>query len=230
MNLAVLDSLAVNHTCWLKRCSVLARILFVAAVLALLLTTMSLPFMGGLALFLLALAMFNRLPLKVLTPLVLAPMLFAGFFAVSLGDWQVGLALTVRAGLAALTVSSVFVTVPPLRLLGLLSAPLPEVFGELLYFTYRALFLLWESLDNTLTAVRLRRGREGFSLARIRAMAHVYGMTLLRAWDLAGRQYSLLRLRGLGEGLRVNRDWSLRTADLLLLIFTLLIAAGWFYV
>ena len=31
-----------------------------------------------------------------------------------------------------------------------------------------------------------------------------YGMLLLRAWDLAGRQYELLRLRGLGEGLRVS--------------------------
>ncbi|MGI6365239.1 MAG: energy-coupling factor transporter transmembrane component T family protein [Bacillota bacterium] len=230
MNLATLDNLAVNHRCWLQGCSLPAKALFVLALLASLLTSRSLVFMGGLALLLVAAAISNRLPLRILAPLVLAPMLFASIFALSLGHWQVGLVIIGRAGIAALAVALVFVTTPPVQVLGLLSAPMPPVFGELLYFTYRSLFLLWGALDNTLTAVRLRRGREGLSWGRFRATAQVYGMILLRAWDMAARQYSLLRLRGLGQGLRVNRDWRLRRADWALLLCILVLAAGWYYV
>lgn len=229
MNLATLDNLAINHRCWLQRCSVLAKVLFVGAVLTFLLTSMSLPFIAGSAALLLIAAISNRLPLTVLIPLGLIPMIFASIFALSLGNWAVGLAVVSRAGAAALAVALVFMTTAPVHLLAALSAPMPKVFAELLYFTYRSLFLLAETLDNTLTAVRLRRGREKFSLARVRVMAQVYGMTLVRAWDLAGRQYSLLRLRGLGQGLRVTRDWHLRPWDLGLLILIILIGTGWYF-
>ena len=103
------------------------------------------------------------------------------------------------------------------------------VFGELLFHLPVPVLTLG-ALDNTLTAVRLRRGREGLSWGRFRATAQVYGMILLRAWDMAARQYSLLRLRGLGQGLRVNRDWRLRRADWALLLCILVLAAGWYYV
>jgi hypothetical protein len=230
LNIAALDNLAVNHSCWLQKSSLVAKALFVIAVLGLLLTSMSINFIIGLGLLLMVMVAANRLPLGVIAPLALVPMIFASIFAISLGDWSVGLVLIGRAGIAALTVVMVFVTTPPIRLLGLASAPMPGIFGELLYFTYRSLFLLWGTLDNTLTAVRLRRGKERLSLARFKAMAQVYGMVLLRAWDMAGRQYTLLRLRGLGTGLQVNRDWSLRRIDLFLLGIVILIAAGWCYV
>ena len=230
MNIAALDNLAVNHSCWLQRSSLVAKALFIISVLGLLLTTMSINFIASLGLLLMAIALTNRLPLGVIIPLALVPMIFASIFAFSLGDWSVGLVLIGRAGIAALTVVMVFVTTPPIKLLGLMSAPMPGIFGELLYFTYRSLFLLWGTLDNTLTAVRLRRGDERLSLTRFRAMAQVYGMILLRAWDMAGRQYTLLRMRGLATGLRVNRDWGLRSIDLILLGIILFIAAGWYYV
>src|SRR5690554_4082036 len=230
MNLATLDNLAVNHGCWLQRCSVLAKILFIFVLLGLILCTTSLPFLAGVGLVLLAIVVSNRLPLQVLLPLVLLPMIFASLFALSLGNWTVGLVIIGRAGLIALTVVLVFVTTPPLYLFGLLSAPMPEIFGELLYFTYRSLFLLWATLDNTLTAVRLRRGKEGFSLRKVRAMAQVYGMILLRAWDLAGPQYQMLRQRGLGSELRIRRDWTLSRQDFVLLAIVILIGLGWYYV
>ncbi|HOB34665.1 MAG: hypothetical protein GX090_05320 [Firmicutes bacterium] len=230
MDIAVLDNLAVNHSCWLQRCSAPAKALFAIGILVLLLTTRSLPFLGALALFLFALAAANCLPWRVLGSLALLPMLFAAVFAVSLGDWRTGLLVVGRAGLAGWTAAVVFATTPPVRLLGLLAAPMPPVFGELLYFTYRALFLLGSTLADALTAVRLRRGREGFSLARLKAMARVYGMLLLRAWDLAGRQYELLRLRGLGEGLRVSLDRTWRRPDWALLVMLILLTAGWYYV
>lgn len=230
MNVAALDNLAVNHSCWLQRCSCLAKVFFILAVLALLLTSFSLPFMGGMAVMLVIMAIYNRLPLGVLAPLALAPMIFASVFAVSLGDWEIGLVLVARAGIAALTVVLVFVTTPPVQLLGLVSAPMPSVLGELLYFTYRSVFLLWGTLDNALTAVRLRQGRLRLGGARIRVMAQVYGMILLRAWDLAGRQYSLLRLRGLDQGLRINRKLAFQRADWVLLIIVVIIGAGWLYV
>ncbi|MDD2283386.1 MAG: energy-coupling factor transporter transmembrane component T [Eubacteriales bacterium] len=230
MNLATLDNLAVNHHCWLQRCSALAKVVFIAAVLCFLLTTMSLPFIAGLAGLLLAVAVTNRLPLIVLLPFAFIPMIFAGIFALSIRDWTVGLTVIGRAGTAALTAAMVSMTTAPVKLLGLISAPMPEVFGELIYFTYRSLFLLGGSLDNTLKAVRLRRGKEKFCIARVRAMAQVYGMTLVRAWDMAGRQYDLLRLRGLGQGLKISRDWHLCSWDLGLLAVIILIGVGWYFV
>lgn len=225
-----MDNLAVNHSCWMQRCSLLAKAVFVIAVLALLLTTRSLPFIGGVALFLLTVAVSNSLPLSILGPLSLLPMLFASVFALSLGDWTGGLIIVGRAGIAALAVALVFATTPPVRVLGLISAPLPPIFGELLYFTYRTLFLLWGTLDNTLMVVRLRRGKESFSITRLKATTQVYGMVLLRAWEMAGRQYSLLRLRGLALGLQINRDWKLCKPDWVLFVGIMVLAVGWYYV
>ncbi len=230
MNLAAIDHLAVNHRCWLQRCSPLAKVLFIGVVLAFLLTSRSLPFLGGLLALLLVLVISNRLPLGVLLPLALLPMVFAAVFAVSVGDWRVGLLLVGRAGTAALLAGLVFVTTAPVRLLALLSAPLPGVFGELLFFTYRSFFILAAGLENTLRAVRLRSGEKGFSWARLKVLSQVYGMTLARAWDLAGRQYDLLRLRGLGAGLKFNRDWRLRVGDLGLLALAVLMGMGWYCV
>lgn len=229
MNFAALDNLAVNHSCWLQRCSPVAKLLFVLILLVLLLTTYSLPFLTGLALVLIILVGTNRQPLRVIAPLTLAPMVFASVIAFSLGNWNIGLVLTARAGLAALAMVLVFVSTPPVYILGLLSAPMPPVFGELLYFTYRSLFLLWGTLDNLLRAVKLRRGQGRFGLAHIRAMAQVYGMVLLRAWDLAGRQYSLLRLRGLEHGLKIKRSFGLQRTDWILLVIIIISIVGWYF-
>ena len=230
MNLASIDHLAVNHHCWLQRCSPLAKVIFLISVLALLLTTRSLPFIAGLASFLLMVVAGNGLPLSVILPLAFMPLVFASIFAISVGDWAVGLLIIGRAGVAALMVATVFVTTPPVRLLALLSAPMPGVFAELLFFTYRSFFLIAGTLENTIQAVKLRRGNQKPGIARIRAMAPVYGMILVRAWDMAARQYSLLRLRGLEEGLKVNRDWRLKVQDLGLLAAAIIIGAGWYFV
>lgn len=228
MDLATMDYLAANHHCWLQRCSPLAKVLFAAGVLTFLLTTRSQAFLLGMLVFILGLALSNRLPWRVLLTLAIIPLFFASVFAISLRDWNVGVLVLGRAVVSALTVAMVFMTTVPVRLLGLISVPMPAVFGELMYFTYRSFFLLLESLKNTLRAVRLRRGRERISLSRVRAMAQVYGMTLVRAWDMAGRQYDLLRLRGLGQGLRINRDWRLRPLDLTLLAAIIAIGVGWY--
>ena len=228
MNLATLDNLAVNHRCWLQGCSLPAKALFVLALLASLLTSRSLVFMGGLALLLVAAAISNRLPLRILAPLVLAPMLFASIFALSLGHWQVGLVIIGRAGIAALAVALVFVTTPPVQVLGLLS-PMPRSSASCCKLTYRSCSYSGgpgQHPDGGAPAP----GPGGLSWGRFRATAQVYGMILLRAWDMAARQYSLLRLRGLGQGLRVNRDWRLRRADWALLLCILVLAAGWYYV
>ncbi|MTI96034.1 MAG: hypothetical protein FH749_11225 [Firmicutes bacterium] len=230
MNFAALDNIAVNHHCWLQRCSLPAKALLAALTIYLVLSSLVLEFLLGVALLLLAVVVVNRLPLVTVLALVLFPMFFASIFAVSLGDWQLGLVLVLRAGSAALTVLLVFLTTPPVRVLGLLAAPMPKIFGELLYFTYRALFLLWETVDRLLRAVRLRGGFGGGLLFRWRTAARVYGAMIARAFDLAQRQYQLLNLRGLGTGLKVSRDWRLRRADISLLPLAALLIAWWLYV
>lgn len=199
-------------------------------VLGFLLTSKSLYFVGCLLLLLMAVVLANRLPARIYLPLVLIPVVFAALFAISIRDWTVGLLIMGRAGAAALTVVMVFLTTRPVKLLSLVSAPLPAVFGELLFFTYRSFFILMASLSNSLRAVRLRRGQERFSVAKLKGMAQVLGMSLVRAWDLAGRQYELLRVRGLGAGLRISRDWRINPWDLTLAGLGIAVATGWYYV
>lgn len=228
--MAAMDNIAVNHFCWLQHCSALAKILLVIVVLGFLLTTRALAFVGGLGLLLLAIAVGNKLPLKVLMPLVLIPMIFASLFAISVGDWVVGLLVVGRAGVAALLVVTVFLTTPPIRLLSLISAPMPAVFAGLLFFTYRSFFILATSISNSLKAVKLRRGQEKLSWDKLKNRAQIIGLSMIKAWDLAERQYDLLRMRGLGAGLKVNRDWRLRPWDLVLLATVIIIGMGWYFV
>lgn len=228
MNLATIDNIAVNHECWLQRCSAPAKVLLIVTVLSLLLTTKALAFVGGLGALLLAIALGNRLPFKILAPLILIPMAFASLFAISVGDWAVGLLVVGRAGVAALLVVIIFLTTPPVRLLSLVSAPMPAVFAGLLFFTYRSFFILATSISNSLKAVRLRRGREKLSWGKFKSMAQIIGLSLVRAWDLAERQYDLLRIRGLGAGLKVDRDWRLRPWDCALLATVIIIGMGWY--
>lgn len=227
MHLATVDYYGVNHRCWLQRCSGTAKIVFLAGFLALVISTRSLPFVGGLAAFLLALALVNKLPLRVLLPLALVPMVLASIFALSLRSWTLGLLVVGRSGAAALAAAVVLMTTAPVRLFGLLTALMPGIMAELLFFTYRSFFILTGSLANTLQGVKLRGPGPG--LGQIPTLARVYGMTLVRAGDLASRQYDLLRLRGLGQGLKINRDWRLHSQDLGLLFFLILLAMGWYY-
>lgn len=230
MHLAAVDNLAVNHSCWLQQGSPLAKLLLIFWVLAVLLSTTSLAAVGFTALVILLVAATNRLPLASLAGLAMVPMLLAALFAFSLADWYVGWLLVGRAGTAAATVVVVAMTTPPLRLLTLLSAPLPRVLGELMYFTYRSVFLISGGVATALEAVRQRRGREPWGVSRFRTLAQVFGMALVRSWDLAGRQYEAVRLRGVSQGFSVQRDWRLRLNDLPVLATGLLVTAGWYFV
>lgn len=230
MELAALDNVAVNHHCWLQRCSLAAKVGFVVVALALLITSRSLGFLGLQLLVVLGLALSNRLPIRMFFGLLAFPLIFSGIIALSLGDVPVGLLLVGRALAAAGAVVVVFLTTPPMRLLAFISAPLPGVFGELLYFTYRSFFLLWQSLDKTITAVRLRGGFAPKGLKRLKVAAEIYGTTLVRGWDMAGRQYMLLRLRGLEQGLAIQRSWSLSKNDWALLGLCIFLMGGWFLV
>jgi energy-coupling factor transporter transmembrane protein EcfT len=105
----------------------------------------------------------------------------------------------------------------------------PGVVGDALLMTYRTTFLLFGKFSSLLRAVRLRaglRGRHPVRTARITTQA--LGGLLLYSFDLAQRDYDILRLRGYTGRLRVNtlRSTDRRVDAALLLAATMALATS----
>ncbi len=142
---------------------------------------------------LLALAHTSRCPLRILFLVSLYPTMF-----VLLVTWSGGLELATTSVLLLLrTLSSTLVavlliaTTPYPELIAVGGRWLPPLLRQSLLLCYRALFLMLSLLDDIRTALRLRGSRN---------LPAAMALFIVRGFDLAEEQYSVMRLRGVDGG------------------------------
>lgn len=161
---------------------------------------------AGLALSLTGAVAAVRLPLTKMLPLALYPALFALVFAFASAPGPVTGALVVlKAVTAALAAVTLMFSTPYPQVFAPIQRITPTIVGDALLMTYRSLFILAAKFGDLLRAVRLRSGISARQpLRAARATTRALGGLLLYSFDLAQREYDVLRLRGYEGGLRVT--------------------------
>ncbi|MBK9137835.1 MAG: cobalt ECF transporter T component CbiQ [Verrucomicrobia bacterium] len=184
------------------------------------------------AVFAVGLLMFGRLPTRVLmtrlaaAQVLLLPCLLVLPFTFRADPWQLGpvtvsgegfrvAALLYLRALAALALAmAVVYSTPMVTLLrALQTLRLPRLLVEISLLTYRYLFSLWWELTRMRWALATRGFGAPAAQARIRPLASVIGVSLVRSVERTERIHQAMRCRGFAGRLHTLQRFATRPAD-----------------
>lgn len=207
-----IDRSATADLGWLHRVSAVGKLSAFALVLGAIIISWNAIIILAFAMTLAAVAVASRINLKLTFTLASYPALFAAVFAfASAPDVLTGTVIVLKAVCAGLAAVIVVMTTPYPQVFAPVQRIVPGVVGDALLMTYRTTFLLLGKFSSLLRAVRLRAGVRGTHPVRTaRATTQALGGLLLYSFDLAQRDYDILRLRGYTGRLRVYMP---RSAD-----------------
>jgi energy-coupling factor transporter transmembrane protein EcfT len=232
MRVASLDRWACLGTSWLHRASPVAKwLLLGSAILVVIVSHAPAPLFAAYGLLALA-AATSGVPLGPLLLASLMPVPLVGLFALSrwagtLPALAVPVTIVAKGMVTALAALLVAATTPYPDLLAPLTRVLPPVMADSLVVTYRAIFLLLAQVEALWLTIRVRGGftsrppagalpwpAHGTALSRRLEIAAIgAGLSLLRAADLSGRLYDVMRLRGYQGRLAPTQTLALRRED-----------------
>jgi cobalt/nickel transport system permease protein len=199
IDVARIDYWAASGSGAFHRASVLAKLIFVALVVASAVLSRSVLALAAAYGLLLVVAAAARLPLLRIAMLSLYAAVFAALYGVSLRG--VGLAVyglvILKAVTPALAVLMLIVSTPYPRLFSLTSAILPELLAAGLFMTYRTFFILLDMMNNFVVALRLRAGlAPGRIVKTIANIPRGIAMLLVAAVERSSRLYAVMAVRG----------------------------------
>jgi energy-coupling factor transporter transmembrane protein EcfT len=228
IGVGTVDRSATSDLGWLHRLSPLVKLAAFGVALAAVIVNWNALIVLALALVLVGVASGARIDLKSTFMLASYPALFALIFAwASAPNAVSGATIVLKAMCAGLLAVILVMTTPYPQIFAPIQSVVPPIVGDALLMTYRTTFLLLDKFASLLRAVRLRAGLRGKHPAKTaRITTQALGGLLLYSFDLAQRDYDILRLRGYSGRLRVNRLASRdRVGDALLLAGTLALLA-----
>jgi len=197
----------------------------VALILAAVLTSASIPFLGGLFVALCALILLARVPLGPALLLACYPVLFSSLFLLSRwdGTWQSPALLLLRSLTSSLSAVLLVATTPYPDLFAPIARVTPRILGDGLFLTYRAFFALLSRAERMWVALRLRGGLSGRGLPRdLRYAGEGLGQLVIHSYDRSQRLYAVMQIRGHSGRVCGCRHWAEFSAfDLLPVAFGL---------
>jgi cobalt/nickel transport system permease protein len=229
MDIATVDFWATSGRSYLHRASPVAKIAAAAAGIAAVVIVQNLLVLASIYLFCLAAARRSGIPLRPFAAATAYPAVFALLLAVAQfdGGWVVPMTTIAKAMSAASVVVLLISTTPYPQLFAPLRHVLPAIVVDVLYVTYRSVFIVLGILGQVLAAMRLRGGFLGRNIgARTRNFAAAFGLGAIHAVDVSERTYTVMRVRGYAGGLSGERSHGLRTGDAPLLVAAAMIAAA----
>ena len=214
MDIARVDSSATRGTSSLHKAVPAAKLTAFALVLAAVVASSNVLIVASLALLLVALVVWQRLPWRPMLLLAGYPALFAAIYAFAAqAGWLTAALIVAKAVSAALAAVLLMFTTPYPQVFAPVQAVVPAIIGDALLMTYRSLFLLIEKFGHTLTAVRLRAGVTGTNPFRSAAtVTRALGGVLLYSIDLSQRTHDVMHLRGYDGRLAVTPQPSVSRA------------------
>ncbi|NTW28442.1 MAG: energy-coupling factor transporter transmembrane protein EcfT [Coriobacteriia bacterium] len=227
MDIGAIDRSATTGAGWLHGVSPISKLVAFALVLAAIIVSWNVFALCALLLALVACVVSAGVRLRVAFTLAAYPGLFAVIFALaSAPDFLTGVVIVMKALSAGLAAVTVVMTTPYPQIFAPVQRVVPGIVGDALLMTYRAMFLLLGKFDSLLRAVRLRSGVRGtHPVQAARSSVRALGGLMLYSFDLAQRDYDIMRLRGYSGRLRATlprsrnrrRDAALLAAALLML-------------
>jgi len=218
MKIALVDLYATHGGSVYHRATAAAKILWAATMIACAILANDWETALGLAAIALAVLLTVRAPASFSLALAFYPVVFALLFALAIwrGSFAYPATLLLRALTASSTLAALILTTPYPNLFHHLHRFMPRAVCEALFLTYRAIFILVETIENVFRSLYLRGGYGTGSLARnLRGGAVGLGVGFLRAIDLTERMNQVMVIRGYEDRLHGSLTERLSAADAL---------------
>jgi cobalt/nickel transport system permease protein len=228
MDVATVDYWATGGRSYLHRASPPAKVIAGALGLAIVIGVENVLIIAALYLVVLAAARRSAIPLRPFIAASLYPAVFAALFALAQyqGNLIVPLTTISKAVTAASVVILVIATTPYPRLFATFQVVLPGVIVDVLYVTYRSVFIVLGILGDVLTSVRLRGGFFGRNWRlRLSNLAAALGVGAIRSFDEGEHTYAVMRVRGYSGNISGEQREAVRKHDLPLLAVAVILAA-----
>ncbi|MEN6519659.1 MAG: energy-coupling factor transporter transmembrane component T [Armatimonadota bacterium] len=199
MDIYYIDYISVSSNSWLHRVPVGLKMVIVAVMIGVLLWLRYIWILSALFAAVAVIALSARLPMRLFAVLALYPVVFLIVIFLSTAGLNVYSALMITLRVLAITGTVVIflLTTSYPTIFGALGRVLPGVLVAALFFTYRSIFVISQSLNDISIALHLRGGIDwkhpGPSL---RNSGQVIGHLLVDTIDSSERKADSLRIRG----------------------------------
>ena len=173
--------------------------LALVAIITVLLAFESISIEAGIALSILAMAVSARIPMRLYLPLILYPVVFLVILFLSIEGltWHATGIIGLRVLALTGTVVLFLMTTSYPRIFGTLSRVLPGFLVAALFFTYRSIFLIADSVVNVRIAMHLRGGIDWKRpMATLRNFGMALGHIMIHSIDMSQRMADGLAVRG----------------------------------
>ena len=152
---------------------------------------------------------FSGLPRRNFLKASLYPLIFTAMFLFSMENLTYLTAFKVILRVLCISTTFIFLifTTPYIQIFKALSVFLPDIMINILFNTYRSLFIINNTLDNLLTTVRLRGG---ISISRpihsLKTIGNLVGFFVIKSIETSEKMYEGLKLRGYSNKVFFSRD------------------------
>ena len=199
MDLHYIDYISVSGRSWLHRAPAWIKMLGLVAIIGVLLAFESIPIEAGIIVGVLAMAVSARLPMRLYLPLMLYPVVFLVILFLSIEGltWHATGIIGLRVLALTGTVILFLMTTSYPKIFGTLSRVLPGFLVAALFFTYRSIFLIADSIVNIRIAMHLRGGIDlKHPMATLRHFGMALGHIMVHSIDMSQRMADGLAVRG----------------------------------
>lgn len=205
MDITAIDRSATQGDSRLHGASPVTKLIAFALMVGATMTSWNALVLGSLFTTLVCVAVASRLKMRLTLGLALYPAMFAALFAfASAPGWVAATAIVVKAATAALAAVILLMTTPYPQVFAPVQRVVPPVLGDALLMTYRTFFLMADRFSDLLTTVRLRSAPRAGIGTSMRTISAALGNLLLYSFDLAQRDYDIMRVRGYAGRLRAT--------------------------
>jgi len=208
MKIVDIDYYAIYGNSWLHKISARKKLSTVFLILLTVILVSDYRIIGTIYFILLSIILFSRLPKFKIIALALYPLIFVSLFILSMKN--ISLAYMFLLIFKVITASTAFVTVifttSFIEIFKATEKFLPSFLVNVLFLTYRSIFILWTTLENLQLAMYIR-GKPQLKrpIQSIKVISNALGFLIITAIEASENMYEGMRLRGYSGNLRYLR-------------------------
>jgi len=152
---------------------------------------------------------FSGLPRFKFFKLSLYPLIFTAMFLYSIENltYLTAFKLILRVLCFSTTFIYLIFTTPYIQIFKALSGFLPDIMVNILFNTYRSLFIINNTLENLLTTIRLRgRLRLNRPILALKTIGNLIGFFVIKSIETSEKMYDGIKLRGYSDNFKFLKD------------------------
>jgi cobalt/nickel transport system permease protein len=209
MKISDLDYYSTFGNTFLHKIPVKYKLIALAAILIIVLSFNSLYLYTPIYVLLISSLLFSGIPRRKSLIASFYPLIFTAIFIFSYENLSLSAAFTLVLRVLCISTSLIILifTTPYIQVFKVLSGFLPDIMVNILFNTYRSLFIISNTLDNLLTTVRLR-GKLSIKrpILALKTIGNLVGFFVIKSIETSEKMYDGIKLRGYLDNFRFLKD------------------------